>query len=265
MASSAEELRSDLAELKKMISSASRPKVKKELQRLMAETEELLEKENAQAAGSSSAAAPAATSAAAGYPSSAASTAKVEKPVASTNVQVKAAGPWKEITTFALELGGYDSAAVTVDIRMKGVEALAADAVTCDFTESSFDLKVMGFEGANHRMIKTNLEKDIDPAASSVRVKKNHVIVSLAKVKGQFGYDSWTDLCAKGKRKPTVGKADSGNPSDSIMDMMKDLYDDGDDNMKKVIGEAMFKAKTGQKYEPSKDDVKAAAGGLDDI
>ena len=30
---------------------------------------------------------------------------------------------------------------------------------------------------------------------------------------------------------------------DSIMSMMKDLYDDGDDNMKKIIGEAMYKAR----------------------
>ena len=34
------------------------------------------------------------------------------------------------------------------------------------------------------------------------------------------------------------------------MGMMKDLYDDGDDNMKKIIGEAMYKAQKGEKYEP---------------
>jgi calcyclin binding protein len=35
-----------------------------------------------------------------------------------------------------------------------------------------------------------------------------------------------------------------------IMDMMKDMYDEGDDSMKKIIGEAMLKSKSGEKSEP---------------
>ena len=45
-----------------------------------------------------------------------------------------------------------------------------------------------------------------------------------------------------------------------IMDMMKDMYDSGDDQMKKVIGEAMLKSKTGG--GPGAFDDK---GGLGDI
>ena len=37
-----------------------------------------------------------------------------------------------------------------------------------------------------------------------------------------------------------------------IMDMMKDMYDDGDENMKKIIGEAMLKSRSGEKPEPPK-------------
>merc|ERR1712183_674029 len=104
-------------------------------------------------------------------------------------------------------------------------------------------------------MGKTNLDKDIVPADSNVKVKKNHVIITLQKVKGEYGYDSWTDLCAKGRRKPTVAKKEN-NAQDSIMDMMKDLYDDGDDSMKKIIGEAMYKARRGEKYDPKEADLK---------
>ena len=32
-----------------------------------------------------------------------------------------------------------------------------------------------------------------------------------------------------------------------IMDMMKDMYEDGDENMKKIIGEAMLKSQRGEK------------------
>ena len=79
-------------------------------------------------------------------------------------------GPWTEITTFALELGGYKEKLVTVDVRLKGVEALPTESVTCDFTKGSFDLKVVGLDGVNYRFLRGNLEKDIVPGESSVKV-----------------------------------------------------------------------------------------------
>lgn len=179
-------------------------------------------------------------------------------------VVVKSAGPWTEITTFALDLGGYDKPIVSVDIRLKGVESLAAENVTCDFTESSLDLKVVGLDGQNHRFLKTNLEKDIVPRESNVKVKKNHVIVTLQKVKGDYGYESWSDLLAKGRRKAAADK--KKDPQDSIMGMMQDMYEDGDDSMKSIIGEAMYKAKRGEKYEPKNDDMKMPSlDKMDDI
>lgn len=33
------------------------------------------------------------------------------------------------------------------------------------------------------------------------------------------------------------------------MDMMKDMYESGDDNMRKVIGEAMLKSQRGEKSD----------------
>jgi calcyclin binding protein len=46
----------------------------------------------------------------------------------------------------------------------------------------------------------------------------------------------------KGKNPP--GQKD--DPQNSIMQMMKDMYDDGDDNMKKIIGEAFSKQQRGE-------------------
>jgi len=247
------ELESDAAELRRLLGEAKREGVQKELQRVLTK----IEGELRQAKKAAEPAKPAPE----GYvPLAEGASASKPKPV---EVSVKAAGPWTEITTFGLDLGGYDKPHVVVDVRLKGVESIPVANVQCDFTESSFDLKVIGLDGANLRMLKTNLEKDIVPSDSSVRVKKNHVLVTLAKVKGQYGYDSWADLVAKGRRKPTSAKTE--NPQDSIMDMMKDLYDDGDDNMKKVIGEAMYKSKRGEKYDPKDSDMKMAGMGLDDM
>ena len=37
------------------------------------------------------------------------------------------------------------------------------------------------------------------------------------------------------------------DPMGGIMEMMKDMYDEGDENMKKIIGEAMLKSQRGEK------------------
>ena len=38
--------------------------------------------------------------------------------------------------------------------------------------------------------------------------------------------------------------------TNSIMDMMKDMYDSGDDQTRKAIGEAMMKSRSGEKVGP---------------
>jgi len=295
MATEVAELEADCAELRELHGRAERRSVRRELQRVLDVLEAELQRTKAASGTSAAVPSPAATTpagaasstappaapstAAASAASAATDTPDPKAPAAASTsaaqatpvpaaVSVKPTGPWTEVTTFALDLGGYSGPTVSVDVRLKGVEQLPAERVTCDFTEASFDLKVIDLDGQNYRFLKTNLDKDIVPAESSVKVKKNHVIISLQKVKGQYGYDSWSDLCAKGRRKPTAASAnkEGSNPQDSIMDMMKDLYEDGDDNMKKIIGEAMYKAQRGEKYEPKTDDFKPpAAGGLDDI
>jgi len=88
-------------------------------------------------------------------------------------------------------------------------------------------------------------EKDIDPTKSKIIIKADKVIVKLSKKKqGDYGgYDFWTQLTAK-KARPKKGEKD--DPQASIMQMMKDMYDEGDDNMRKVIGETMMKQRTGE-------------------
>jgi len=245
MDAKASELQADVDEVQRMLDEAKRPAVRSELQRVLTKLSgELKALKDGQSATSMPAEAAS---------SQQAKTAPVAAPYVPAQVDVRAAGPWLEITTFAEDLGGYDKPTVTIDVRFKGIEQLPAESVTCDFATTSFDLKIFGYEGKNHRMLKTNLEKDIVVAESSVRVKKNHVIVTLQKVKGQYGYESWAGLCAKGKRKET--KKDE-NPQDSLMGMMKDMYDDGDDSMKKIIGEAMLKSRSGEKSDPHDDDSK---------
>lgn len=257
------ELEADLQELRAMLQLSKRPSVQQELKRVQAKLEKELSgaqvepvaEEPSDAQTKAWAAAQSASSTAASAPPASkpvektVATPAAVPPPAPAKVDVRSAGPWTEITTFEQNLGGYDKPHVTVDLRLKGVENIPRENITCDFTESSFDLKVVGLDGKNHRFVRTNLDKDISPVQSEIKVKKNHVIVQLAKVKGQYGFDTWSDLVAKGKRKPAAGK--DADPQASIMNMMQDMYDDGDDSMKKIIGEAMYKSRKGEKMDAS--------------
>ena len=126
------------------------------------------------------------------------------------------------------------------------------ESVTCKFTKSSFDLIITNLHGKSYRLFKDCLEKDINPDKSKFSVKANKVVIKLAKVKTSEygGFDYWTKLSdpKKTSKHPdgsgTKGKKD--DPTASIMDMMKQMYDEGDDNMKKIIGETMMKQRNGE-------------------
>jgi len=145
---------------------------------------------------------------------------------------------------------GFDTPTLSVYVGLPGVGKVK-DQVDCKFGTCSIDLIVNDLDGKNYRYVQTNLEKDIIPAECKVLVKNNKVILKLAKVKGQYSYESWQNLVAKKKRDPEEERKKKADPSGGIMDMMKNLYDEGDDSMKKVIGEAMMKSQRGEKSDPS--------------
>lgn len=70
------------------------------------------------------------------------------------------------------------------------------------------------------------------------------------KVKGEYGgYEHWVDLTAKrGKRSADkeAGGA-GGDPMGGIMDLMKQMYEEGDDTMRKTIAESMMKVQRGDR------------------
>mmetsp|Transcript_2104 Transcript_2104/g.4572 ORF Transcript_2104/g.4572 Transcript_2104/m.4572 type:complete len:306 (-) Transcript_2104:68-985(-) len=171
-----------------------------------------------------------------------------------------ATGKFVPIDRFSFDFGEYNSAFVTLYIPLPGVGSIAKSSVTCDFTKDTFDLIVRDLDNKSYRLFKDNLFKEIDPNKSTFRIKADKVVVKLAKKKGEYGsYDFWSKLTEpKGKKKKESGKE---NPQASIMELMRDMYDEGDDNMKKIIGETMMKQQRG---ELGKDSM-GGAGGLGDM
>ncbi|CAM9672011.1 unnamed protein product, partial [Ascophyllum nodosum] len=174
---------------------------------------------------------------------------------------------YNTVKTFSWDQGSYNSPKISVYVPLQGV-GTAKDRVSCSFDTRGFDLKVTGLESKNYRLIQNNLEKDIVPEESKCLVKKDKVILKLQKTKLSYGgYEHWNDLAAKKAK-----KTDKSNPQGALMDMMKDMYDDGDDNMKKIIGEAMMKSRQNEggkpdPYNPPSYDSgrKGGLGNFDDM
>lgn len=183
-------------------------------------------------------------------------TAAAAPPVVSSSLK------YVPIDRFAFDAGGYNAPFVTLYIDLPLVGTIPRQNISCDFTSDSFDLIVKDLWGKSYRLCKDSLEKDIDPTKSKIVVKANKVVVKLAKVQQSDygGYDYWSKLTDP--KKKDKGKA-AADPSSSIMDMMKQMYDEGDDNIKKVIGETMMKQRTGELGKDRENDfMKDDLGGI---
>ena len=248
---------SDAAELRELLGVAKGPRVKAYLQSAIDKvTSAAAAAPAAGADGASTPAAPPVAPAAAPAPAKPAAAPVRAAPAAVSSER------FTEIATFGWDQGAYDSDTVSVYVTngMKGVGVGegAKDRVTCDFTASSFDLRIRDFNGKNYRLFRDNLEKDILPDKSKVSVRANRITVKLRKVKGDYSYDHWQSLTSK--KEKTARAAASKDPMGGVMDMMKEMYESGDDQMKKTIGEAMMKSRQKEALGDTDADFGAGAG-----
>jgi calcyclin binding protein len=164
---------------------------------------------------------------------------------------------YKTIDKFSFDSGSYNSPTVTIYIPLPSIGSHPESNIRCNFTKSSFDVTILDLNGANYRLLKDNLEHDIVPEESKMKIKANKIILKLQKVKSDYGmYDTWNELTSK-KAKTQSDK--NKDPAASIMELMKDMYDQGDDNMKKMIGETMLKQREGRldsSLDKGMDDLK---------
>mmetsp|Transcript_15325 Transcript_15325/g.28858 ORF Transcript_15325/g.28858 Transcript_15325/m.28858 type:complete len:271 (-) Transcript_15325:66-878(-) len=168
-------------------------------------------------------------------------TVKASAPPSTFSTSIK----YKTIDKFSFDSGSYNSPTVTIYIPLTGIGSHPESNIQCNFTKSSFDVTILDLNGSNYRLLKDSLEHDIVPEDSKMKIKANKIILKLQKVKSEYGmYDSWNELTSKKKKKTESDK--NKDPSASIMELMKDMYDQGDDNMKKMIGETMLKQREGR-------------------
>lgn len=112
--------------------------------------------------------------------------------------------------------------------------------IDCEFTDSLVDLRILNFNGKNWRLKLNPLNGLINPAASRLKVKTNSVSLELIKANTRH----WDDVIKKkppGPRPRPDADERPGFGSTSIMGIMKDLFQNGDENMRKTIEESWTK------------------------
>ena len=133
-----------------------------------------------------------------------------------------------------------------------GIKSFSSSNIKSKFTKTSFDVCILGWKEKNYRFSCFNLSKEINPTDSYVKQTNSGLIVYLAKANSS---DFWDSL---EKKKGLFGnKDDDGapkldknkDPNESLMEMMRDMYQNGDPEMKRMIAEAWTKSRDEQQHK----------------
>ncbi|XP_076829389.1 calcyclin-binding protein [Brachyhypopomus gauderio] len=126
---------------------------------------------------------------------------------------------------------------VKIYITLKGVHKIPAENVEVKFTERSFSVLVKDLDGKNHQMMINNLLSPIVIEDSSRKVKTDMVLVMCKKTTAKK-WECLTQLEKQSKEKDKPSYDENADPGDGLMSMLKKIYSEGDDEMKRTINKA---------------------------
>ncbi|KNC46685.1 calcyclin-binding protein [Thecamonas trahens ATCC 50062] len=229
-----ESLQADLAELERLLRQSERMAVRDVLEREMGLVRERLAQEMAASAAASDIA------------NDAEAAQSVPMEVADDGDAVV----WEAVNKLAWDQGGKN---VTVYLSgLDGLDEVSEEQIEAKFRRDEVDVRVLGLAGGQrHVRLRFTPAEEITPSKCAVKRKaggKMRIVLRKSETK------HWVSLKAKssglGSLKP--GKADAGeDPSAAIMNMMRKMYDEGDDTMKQAIGKAWTEARAKQGAGPA--------------
>ncbi|SBS88810.1 calcyclin binding protein, putative [Plasmodium ovale] len=130
---------------------------------------------------------------------------------------------------------------VTVFLTVKNVQNIEKDKICTEFNERSFEIKMHDVDKKNYRFCIKKLHEKIVPNKCSIKVRKDAVHVYLMKQDNKY----WENLHFKESpmSKIRAPKMDEqAEPTTMLMNMMKQLYQEGDNDMKRTIAKAWCEA-----------------------
>jgi len=143
---------------------------------------------------------------------------------------------------------------VKVYVSLPNIDKLTQGQISCDFTDQSFKCTVANHNGKNHVLEIPKVAGTIIPATSTCRLKSSNIIVSLRKASEGHNWGNLTDAMKKEKAKKDEAMdskkdMDTSDPSAGIMNLMKKMYDEGDDEMKRTIKKTWYESQQKQNAE----------------
>ncbi|XP_059418763.1 calcyclin-binding protein [Carassius carassius] len=126
---------------------------------------------------------------------------------------------------------------VKIYITLKGVHTIPAENVEANFTERGFNVLVKDLDGKNHQMTVNNLLYPIIVAGSSKKIKTDMVLIMCKKAETKK-WDCLTQVEKQSKEKDKPNLDANTDPSEGLMSVLKKIYTDGDDEMKRTINKA---------------------------
>ncbi|KAM3866238.1 calcyclin-binding protein [Diretmus argenteus] len=168
----------------------------------------------------------------------------VKKEIAAKHQQIrKATDPdalSKAACTVPITNYGWDQSEkfVKIYLTLKDVHKIPSENVEVNFTERSFSVLVKDLDGKNHQKTITNLLCPIDVKDSYKKIKTDMVLVMCKKHSQAKKWEclTQTEKQSKDKDKPTMDE--NADPSEGLMNMLKKIYTEGDDEMKRTINKA---------------------------
>nr|XP_033772211.1 calcyclin-binding protein isoform X2 [Geotrypetes seraphini] len=137
---------------------------------------------------------------------------------------------------------------VKIYITLNGVHQIPAENTQVSFTERSFELLVKNLNGKNYSLTVNNLLKPISLEGSSRKVKKDTILV-MCKKKAEHKWEYLTQVEKQSKEKEKPSFDTDTDPSAGLMNVLKKIYDDGDDEMKRTINKAWAESRDKQGKE----------------
>uniref|UniRef100_A0A0P5A3G8 Calcyclin-binding protein n=1 Tax=Daphnia magna TaxID=35525 RepID=A0A0P5A3G8_9CRUS len=132
-------------------------------------------------------------------------------------------------------------------VTLPDVQTLPAENVACTFGNRSLDLLVKELNGKNYSLVIKNLAEVIDASKSHWKVKSDSVVVFLAKL-NPITWQAVTmeEKKIKESKAPKFDASSADDPQASMMNMMKQLYQEGDDDMKRQIAKSFAEGRGGK-------------------
>lgn len=156
--------------------------------------------------------------------------------------------PTSVITNYAWD---QSNKYVKIYIDLKNVQHLPKESITSHFEERSMDLTVSNLDNKNYRFGVKRLAGTIIPAESFIKVKTDSFVVMMMKT-SSANWAHVTETAAekskeKTKKKPALDEGK--DPSEGIMDILKNMYEEGDDDMKRTINQAWFESRNKSSFD----------------